>query len=351
MIKILGAGISGLTAAINLAKAGCSVEIFELGNDCGTRFRGDLQGLENWTSKKNILEDLKSMNLELNFNYTPFKKIFISNGEVLNEFVFKLPIFYLVKRGVMYDTIDQGLLRQAKKLGVKIHFKSKINEEDVHIIATGPKLPNRYNINKGIVFETNMDDICIFLINSNAAYKGYSYLLVSKGYGCMCTVVIGKSELANKCLKTTKTIFTKLVDLKIKNPKAVGGQAKFIYKPRLTNDNKIYVGEAAGLQDAFLGFGMRYAITSGYMAAKSTITNVDYKKLVEKRFSNQLKASIVNRFLFERWGDNIWQLLITEAKKNKDPRKNLFKLYNFSFKIQKILFPLALIALKKMYKI
>jgi len=52
MIKILGAGLSGLTAGINLAKNGYEVEIFELRNDCGARFKGDLQGLENWSSKK-----------------------------------------------------------------------------------------------------------------------------------------------------------------------------------------------------------------------------------------------------------------------------------------------------------
>ncbi len=46
--KIIGAGLSGLTAAINLAKAGYKVDVYEENKDSGLRFNGDLQGLENW---------------------------------------------------------------------------------------------------------------------------------------------------------------------------------------------------------------------------------------------------------------------------------------------------------------
>lgn len=93
MIKILGAGISGLSAAINLAKAGYEVEMFESRGDSGARFKGDLQGLENWSSKKDVLKDLKAMNLKLNFDYNSFKKIFLSNGNEMNEFIFNSPYF------------------------------------------------------------------------------------------------------------------------------------------------------------------------------------------------------------------------------------------------------------------
>lgn len=350
MIKIAGAGLSGLTAAINLAKAGYSVEIFESKKDCGNRFKGDLQGLENWSSKKGVLKDLESMNLKLNFDYAPFKKIATSNGDGLDEFIFKKPIFYLVKRGSMRDSIDQGLLRQARNFKVKIHFNSKTNEKDIHIIATGPKRTTLCT-DKGIAFETSMGDMAIGLMNNNAAYNGYSYLLISKGYGCMCTVVVGKPNLVNKCFKETKNIFSRLVNLEIKNPRSVGGYGNFNYEPLLVKEDRLFVGEAAGLQDAFLGFGMRYAITSGYLAAKSIIDNIDYKKLIEKRFFNQMKASIVNRFLFERLGDKAYQLLINKAKKSKDLSKILFKAYNFSFKFQKLLFPISLATLKIKYKI
>ncbi len=58
-IKILGAGLSGLTAAINLAKSGYTVDIYEKNKDVGMRFNGDIQGLENWSDKKDIIKELK----------------------------------------------------------------------------------------------------------------------------------------------------------------------------------------------------------------------------------------------------------------------------------------------------
>lgn len=62
-IKILGAGLSGLSAAITLAKAGQPVDVFEVENEVGKRFRGDLEGLENWSEK--LLLTL----ISINFNY------------------------------------------------------------------------------------------------------------------------------------------------------------------------------------------------------------------------------------------------------------------------------------------
>lgn len=49
-IKIAGAGPAGLSAAINLAKAGYEIDIYERNHNSGSRFHGDLQGLENWST-------------------------------------------------------------------------------------------------------------------------------------------------------------------------------------------------------------------------------------------------------------------------------------------------------------
>ncbi len=54
-IKILGAGISGLTSAIVLSKAGYNVEVYERNDDVGKRFDGDFQGLMNWVFEEDIL--------------------------------------------------------------------------------------------------------------------------------------------------------------------------------------------------------------------------------------------------------------------------------------------------------
>jgi flavin-dependent dehydrogenase len=46
-IGIAGAGISGLTAAIHLARNGFRVRVFEKGSDVASHYNEELQGLEN----------------------------------------------------------------------------------------------------------------------------------------------------------------------------------------------------------------------------------------------------------------------------------------------------------------
>ncbi|KXA90449.1 hypothetical protein AKJ62_00715, partial [candidate division MSBL1 archaeon SCGC-AAA259D14] len=96
-VKILGAGPSGLSAAINLAKAGYEVEVYERKGEVGRRFNGDLQGLENWSNRRDVRKRLKSMNIKTNFDISPFHKFTISNGLRVVNFSLERPAFYLVR--------------------------------------------------------------------------------------------------------------------------------------------------------------------------------------------------------------------------------------------------------------
>jgi flavin-dependent dehydrogenase len=62
-IKILGGGIAGLTAAINLKKAGRDVEVHERKTFCG-KPSSDFESLENWTFNEDSLEFLKRINIK-----------------------------------------------------------------------------------------------------------------------------------------------------------------------------------------------------------------------------------------------------------------------------------------------
>ena len=64
-VKILGGGVSGLTCAVNLAREGVDVEVYEIRNNSGCRFHGDFQGLENWSSRQDVLRDLQGKNIDL----------------------------------------------------------------------------------------------------------------------------------------------------------------------------------------------------------------------------------------------------------------------------------------------
>ncbi len=349
-VKILGAGVSGLTSAISLAKAGYNAKVFDRAQNSGRRFSGDLQGLENWTTKQNVIDEIEEMKIKTNFYYKGFSKIVMSNGIEEAGVNFREPMFYLVKRGTMEGSLDQALKVQALDEGAEINFNSSMTEKEADVIATGPNPRVHMAIDKGIVFETEIDDVAIVLLNNEAAYKGYSYLLVADGYGCMCTVVCQDLSLADKCWNKTQEILGKIVDLDIRNAHGCGGIADFMIKSKLKVGKRLYVGEAAGIQDALWGFGIRSSMVSGYLASKSIIHNLDYKKLVDERLTKHVKASVVNRFIWEKIANRNYGPLFNKIKKIDDALKLLNSMYSFSLK-QRVLFPFAVRYIKNKYKL
>ena len=186
-------------------------------------------------------------------------------------------------------------------------------------------------------------------LNNNLAFEGYSYLLITDNYGCMCSVVLNKLDRINDCFKETKKFFKEEYDLDIKSPKKAGGIGSFALKHLLEVNHKekeiLYIGEAAGLQDFLWGFGMRFAFESGYLAARSIIEDKDYEKMARKEFNKRLKASVVNRYIWEKLGDRAYSFLIKHPIITK---KALYSLHKFNI-LQRMIYPFAISNLKKKY--
>jgi len=345
-IKILGAGLSGLTAAINLAEKGYKVDVYEKNKDVGMRFHGDVQGLENWSEKKDILEELKEMNIDINFDCDPFSSVILTNGSKAKEINSKRPLFYLLKRGSFSGTIDYSLKEQALKSGINVHFQKTLSPHEANIVATGPVPKEVVGVVRGITLTTDAKDTAIVALSDKLAFKGYSYFLVTKRYGCMCTVV-HRDEMCrvNEYFEKTKEFFVKKLNLHIRPFREVGGVGSFSLK-NVRKGATLYVGEAAGLQDFLWGFGMRFAITSGYLAAQSIINNKDYEKMAKKHFGNKLKAGVVNRYLWENvLCKKDYSILINIAE---FVEKNIYSMCNYNL-LQRMVYPLALFDLKKKY--
>ena len=73
-IKIAGAGLAGMTAAINLAISGYHPLVCELRKDVGMRFAWDFQYFENWTRHEEVQTFLRRVNLRLDFPIEPVKR-------------------------------------------------------------------------------------------------------------------------------------------------------------------------------------------------------------------------------------------------------------------------------------
>ena len=124
-VKILGAGISGLTAAVNLKYAGVNVEVHERKRYCG-KSTYDYQLLENWIFEDDALELLQNLNIKTDFYAKPWHSLELTSPS-LKTCLKKSsqPLMYLVKRGPMEDAIDHALQKQAEKLNIPILPRTK----------------------------------------------------------------------------------------------------------------------------------------------------------------------------------------------------------------------------------
>ena len=73
-VSISGAGPAGLAAAMTLARAGIPAVGSEIRPDVGARFHGDFQGIENWTTPGDVLEELSELGIETRFDAAPCRE-------------------------------------------------------------------------------------------------------------------------------------------------------------------------------------------------------------------------------------------------------------------------------------
>jgi hypothetical protein len=191
--------------------------------------------------------------------------------------------------------------------------------------------------------------MAVGLVNNKAAARGYSYLLVTNGYGCISSILFDRFGDIHDCFAETKRLLLNMFEVDIQSPQNVGGVGSFSTQQRLKlNGKTLLAGEAAGIQDLLWGFGIKNALMSGYLAAKSIIENEDYEKVATSYFGGKMKASIVNRFLWEILGRESYAFLIARTKHRKDPLRFLYLTHKFTL-LHRLLYPVAVHRMRKRY--
>ncbi len=311
-IKIAGAGPSGLTAAIVLARAGYDVDLFEARDAVGGRFIGDFQIIENMSRDEDALEMLKRFGLDINFFLHPVRQALFFDHRLRSQSVeCRRPVGYFIRRGSEGETLDRGLLAQALAAGAKIHYRTRIKTEEADIIATGPATPD--GLAKEMTFTTSLPDTVWVLFDMALSPGGYAYLFVLDGvatFGCAITRDLSR---INHYFDRSLRRFQELTSFPIENDRTAYSFMNFSLKEYAQAGGRCFVGEAGGFQDYLFGLGIRYALTTGYAAAESLLKKTSYDLLWKEALGPAQETSVVNRFLYELGGNRGLSLFIRRA--------------------------------------
>lgn len=210
------------------------------------------------------------------------------------------PLFYIVRRGDVVGSLDRALLEQARQHGARVELG--VPGETAGrgtVVATGPRFADGLVV--GYVFPTGLDDQAHAVISAELAPGGYAYLLVWEGQATLATCLFKRHDRWRAARDATATAFRVIIaGLDLSEAKPFSGFANVFGAARFSDEaGRLYVGEAAGLQDPEWGFGLWYAMESGALAARSLVDGFDYAQAAARRFEAPRRTAFVNRVVFE----------------------------------------------------
>ena len=338
-IQIVGAGPAGLSAAITLAQAGSKVLVHEAFAEVGHRFGQDLQGLENWSETGDVMNWLHEFGIDTDFETFPCHQgTAFDAWDTGHQIQSKEPLFYMVERGPGPTSLDSAMLRQAQELGVEVRFNSRLkNLDGPGIFAIGPKAADAIAV--GYHFRTKMENGYWAICDDRIAPKGYAYLLIMNGRGTVKSCMFREFKNERQYVEKTVERFKSLVGLEMIDPKPHGGVGNFRLPAQALYGRHPLTGELAGFQDALWGFGMRYAIHSGVLAARSLLDDSSYENLWRRSMEPPINTAVVNRALYELVGNRGYRWFLHRQAKG-DAREFLHRHYAPS-RLKKWLVPWA----------
>ncbi len=322
-IRVAGAGPAGLAAAIALARAGRQVEVHEAKPDVGTRFIGDLQIIESASDREPVPAMLERIGIRTNFFFKPANwATFYDRRSIPRGVRSAEPYGWFVRRGAEDGTLDRGLAAQARDAGATLVFNSRLAPEDADIVATGPATPD--GLAREMAWKTDEPERVDVLFNHRLAPGGYAYLLIIEGtatFGCAIVADFKRIDhYFDSCVDAVQRMNQFSIPQQTRNAYSY---MNFHLKRTAKSNGTRFAGEAGGFQDYLFGLGIRYALTTGYLAARSILEERDFDMLWREALAEKQESSLVNRFLYESGGNLGLSIFVRRAAKAHDFRSYL----------------------------
>ncbi len=299
-MRIAGAGLAGLAAATRLASCGRAVDVYERKRRLLPSSGPHTEGIRNYGAV-DAAQELRNAGFEIE----PFRVV-RRTVRVSPNFrnVLSGPAYYLFMRGREEDTVDQILFRHAKGLGARFHFGQELDPAEVDIAATGPPRA-RFNIlGAGYTFTdegSHLNPETVYALLDNSVAPG-GYLVITPGTRFHSIYSVSWKEFRfAKLLATTEAAFEipwiRAILGASRWVSRINGRAFFARDPIETavQGSTLYVGEAGGFQDAVAGFGFRYAVLSGLLAAQAIMDGQDYRDLLHEKFGDEFRQACAFR--------------------------------------------------------
>jgi hypothetical protein len=318
-VEIFGAGLSGLTAGIALAREGYRVVVFDAQNSIGgsPAFHPSVH-----TTPAQLDELMNYVGIDL-------RKDFVKTDPYPTFYYRKTPLkfppytehntAYCIERGSRATSIDNHLFAIAREAGVGFEFKRKIDFSAVKpdtIVATG-LAPEMYE-SLGVPFRMIYGMWSWREIKDETATGSIFMGPFTPEYGYTAQV----NGLDYALLFSTKSI-TKDDENTYKNIlKSLGGgeypepwkSVKMAVPAdvRLFSNGLILAGTLSGMMEPFWGYGIVGAIISGKLAAKAIIDRKEAEKDFAL-FTRGFHAKFMKRKNFSAHSAPVREILIKTA--------------------------------------
>lgn len=302
-INIYGGGLSGLTAAINLAKVGYDVTVYEKERRIG--------GLEQSTPSVHMtplhlqkIEEYIGIDIEPSFSKLDYFKVHMYSKLV----TFNPEHLYVTERGPNKTSLDYYLYTIALEEGVNFEFSHPLTAKTIStlpnnsIIATGgsSSLWNQLGLRHVpyVHFDSHKkiqqkDNYCLAFFDTYLV--GYGYIATKEG---LASVSVGflVSQPHDECLnKFKKRLQEENFEFDTWYLINNNFPEKILLYKKIHGKTLILAGVLGGFIDPFLGFGVNSALISGKIAALTVISKEKGMKEFRRFTTNLARMYLLSR--------------------------------------------------------